>query len=122
MHVTQFETYIAFCAEDVHSERRLVGEVHGVSSGGNVMVGEQCAAAEFEIRRDASMPLEIPLQAEGIEADAIGRVRGLENKKDRNASTAYSNRPRRKLGSAGRSVSTVAQSGIEGAEYCRVLR
>lgn len=40
VHVPQFKTDIALCAEDVYTECRLVSEVHGVGSGRNVMVGE----------------------------------------------------------------------------------
>ncbi len=62
------------------------------------------------------MPLEVPFQAEGIEAYAIGRARGLEYQKDRNAihrifeSTAKKARQMR----SGK-YPTIAQSGIESA-------
>ena len=36
-------------AEDVHAEGGLVGEVHGIGAGGYVVVGEERAAAEFEV-------------------------------------------------------------------------
>lgn len=84
VHVSQFQADVSLRAEDVHAERRLVHEVYGVRSGGNVMVGEEHAAGEFEVGRDASVTLEVPLEAQRVEAYAVGRVRRLEYQEYRN--------------------------------------
>lgn len=79
VHVAQFETYVTFCAENMYAEGGLIHEVHGVGSGGNVVAGEEGASGEFEVRRESAVALEIPLQAERVEAYAVGSVRGLKD-------------------------------------------
>ncbi len=41
VHVAQFETYIVLRAENMHAERGLGGEIYGVGSSGDVVVGEK---------------------------------------------------------------------------------
>src|SRR5580700_793631 len=85
MQVAQLHTPVIFRAEDVRAERRGGGEVHGVRVGGDVVVGEQRASAEFEIRREAAAANEIPLEAERIESHPVGGVGGLEDEKHGNS-------------------------------------
>src|SRR5579863_4748002 len=68
----------------MHSQRRLIHEVDRVRSCRNVMVGEDRAASEFEIGRNAPVAFEVPLQSEWIEANAVCRVRRLKDEEDWN--------------------------------------
>ena len=116
VHVAQFEADVALRAEDVHSQRGLVHEVDGVGSGGNVVVGEQRAAGEFQVGREASVALEVPLEAERVEAHAVGGVGRLEDQEDRNSVDRIFEASAEKAGEmrAGEDPS-IAQAGVEGA-------
>lgn len=116
VHVTQFQTYVVFRAEDVHAERGLIHEVHGVGAGGNVVIGKKHSACEFQVGREASVALEVPLQAERIETHAVGCVRGLESEENRDGVDGIfesSAEKARKVRS--REDPSVAQAGVERA-------
>jgi hypothetical protein len=81
VHVAQFEADIVLRAENVHTQRRLVHEVDCICPDGNVVACQQKSPSQFEIRREASVALEIPLQSQRIEADAVSRVCRLEGEK-----------------------------------------
>ena len=82
MHVTQFQTYIVLRAENMHAERGLGDEIYGVSPSGYIVIGEERAAAEFEVRREATVAFEVPLEAKRIEAYAVRGIRWLEDEED----------------------------------------
>src|SRR4029077_10773425 len=114
VHVAQFEADIVFRAKDVYPECCVVHEVYGVCSGGDVVVREQHSAGEFQIRRDATMVLEIPFESKWIEADAVGGIGRLENEEERNGIDRILESTAQKTGKvrAGQHPS-VAQPGIE---------
>ena len=60
-------------------------EVYFAGEGGNVVVGEQRATSQFEIGRKTATALEVPLEAEGIEAPTIGSMGRLENQEHRHS-------------------------------------
>ncbi len=98
------------------AEGSLIHEVHRIRARGNVVVGEDRAAAEFEVWRNAAMALEVPLEAERIESHAIRGVRGLKDQEDRDGVYGIfeaSAKKARKM-RAGEDPS-IAQSGVEGA-------
>ena len=82
MHVTQFQTYIVFRAENMHAERGLGGEIYRVGPGGDIVIGEERAAAEFEVRREAAVAFEVPLEAKRVEAHAVRGIGWLEDEED----------------------------------------
>src|SRR5580658_279792 len=114
MQITQLHTPVKFRAEDVRAERRGGREVHGVRVGGDVVVGEERASAEFEIRREAAAANEIPLEAEWVESHAVGGVGGLEDEKHGNSIHGVLETSAKKAGKmrAGDDPS-VAQAGVE---------
>src|SRR5579864_3877927 len=79
VQVAHFQAHVIFRAEDVRTEGGLWSEVHGVSACRDIVVGEERAAAEFEIRGEAAVTFEVPLEPERIEAYAVGSVGGLED-------------------------------------------
>ena len=83
VQVAQFQAQVVFRAEEVRAEGGLRGEVHRVGAGGDIVVREERAAAEFEIGRETPMTFEVPLEPERIKAYAIGGVSGLEDEEDR---------------------------------------
>src|SRR5579864_4648459 len=62
VQVAQFQAYVIFRAQNVYTEGGLRSEVHGVGSHRDVVVGEERAAAQFEIRREAAVAFEVPLE------------------------------------------------------------
>ena len=83
VQVAEFQTDVVFRAEDVYTEGGLGGEVHGVCAGGDIVVGEERAAAEFEIGGEAAVTFEVPLEPERIKTYAVGSVGGLEDEENR---------------------------------------
>lgn len=79
VHIAHLDAPVVFCVEDVRAEGGLVHEVDRVGVGGNFVVGENDAAGEFEIWREAAVALKIPFEAERIETSAVGGVEGLED-------------------------------------------
>ena len=71
-------------AQNVHTQRSLIHEVDGVGSRRNVVVREQHAPCEFEIWRNPSVMLEVPLQPEWIKSDAVCGVCWLKCQKQWN--------------------------------------
>lgn len=116
MHVAQFKAHVLARAEDVHAQRRLVGEVHGIGSGRNVVVGEQSSAAELEIRGNPSVALEVPLQAKRVESCAVGGICRLKDQKDGNRIDGIFEAPAEKAGKvfAGDHPAET-KAGVEGA-------
>src|ERR1017187_4492878 len=116
VHVTQFKTDIVFRAKDVHAKRGMVSEVHGVGAGGDVVVGEERAAAEVEVGLKSAVTFEVPLEAERVEAHAVRGVGGLEDEEDGDGVDRIFKPSAEKAGQvpAGEDPS-VAQSGVEGA-------
>ena len=89
-------------------------EVYFAGEGGNVVVGEQDATSQFEIGRKAAMALEVPLEAEGIEAHTIGGIGGLENQEHRHGVNCIFEASAKNAGKmrAGEDP-TLSESGIE---------
>ena len=85
VQIAEFEAPIIFRAQDVCAEGGRGREVYFAGEGGNVVVGEQHATSQFEIGRKTAMALEVPLEAEGIEAHTIGSVGRLENQEHRHS-------------------------------------
>jgi len=115
MHVAEFEAYVVLFAEYVHAECSLIREIHSVGACGNVVVGEDSSAAEFEVWRETSVAFEVPFEAERIKAYAIGGVCRLKYKEDRNCVDRIlksSPKKARKM-RLGKNPS-IAQSGVEG--------
>src|SRR4029077_10298681 len=54
-------------------------KVHAVGAGRYIVVGEQSAATQLEIRHDSSARGEVPLQIQRIEARPESSVRGLKH-------------------------------------------
>jgi hypothetical protein len=84
VQIAQFQAPVVLRAEDVRAQGSGGSEVHGVGAERDVVVGEQRAAAEFEVGREAAAADEIPLQTERVESHAVGGVGGLENEKHGN--------------------------------------
>ena len=116
MQVAQFQAHIVFRAENVRAEGGLRREVHGIGAGRNVVVGEERAAAEFEIGGEVTVVFEVPLEAQGIEAHAVGSVGWLEDKEQGNRIDRIFKPSAEKAGQvrAGQDPS-VAQAAIEDA-------
>ncbi len=68
--------------QDVDAEGCLVHEVHRIGAGGNIVIGEQRAARQFEVRRKTAMSLEIPLKAQRIKPHSEGCIGRLEGNED----------------------------------------
>src|SRR5712675_1038203 len=83
MQIARFQTPVIFRREDVRAERRRGGEVHAVRSRGYVVVGDEQSTVEFEVGREVSVALEIPLKSERTESYSIGSIGGLKDDKDR---------------------------------------
>ena len=49
VHVAQFEAHVVARAKDVYPEGGLIGEVHRVGAGGDVVIGEEGATAQFQV-------------------------------------------------------------------------
>src|SRR5579871_1568840 len=79
VHVTHFKAHVVSRAQQMHAQRSLIHEVDAICVGGNVVVGKQHSAGEFQVRGDIAVTDEIPLQAERIESDAVGGIRGLKD-------------------------------------------
>src|ERR1700676_3225280 len=69
-------------SEDVHAECGLVGKVHAVGAGGDIVVSEEGATGKVEVGEEAALVFAIPLQDERIEAYAVGSIGGLEDEED----------------------------------------
>ena len=82
VHVPQLQAYIVLRAQDMYTKCGLVHEVYRVRSRGYVVVREDDATSQFQVRRKPTMPLEIPLQAKRIKPNPIRRSRGLEDQED----------------------------------------
>src|SRR5690349_2810172 len=67
VQVAEFDAPVVFVAEEMRAQRGGGGEVDVICKSGNVVVGEEYAAAEFEIWGEASVALEIPLQAKRVD-------------------------------------------------------
>src|ERR1700722_4524907 len=100
----------------MRAQRGGGGEVYGVGVSGDVVVGEEGAAGEFEIGREAAMANEIPLEAERVESQAVGGVGGLENEKHGNSVDGVFETSAKKTGEmrAGDNPS-IAEAGVEDA-------
>src|SRR5579864_7265352 len=79
VQVAELQADVIFRAQNVYTEGGLRSEVHGVGAHRDVVVGEERATAEFEIRREAAVAFEVPLEPERIKTYAVGGVGGLEN-------------------------------------------
>jgi hypothetical protein len=79
MHVAQFQADVIARSQHMHSQCGLVHEVHRVRSRWNIVVGENHTAREFQKWGEIAAALEIPFQPERVEADAVRRVRTLED-------------------------------------------
>lgn len=114
MHVAQLETDVMLCAENMHSERGLVHEVHWIGSRRNVVIREQDSAGQFEVRRNAPVADEIPFQSQRIESRAVRLIRRLESEENRNGVESILESPAQKSGKvrSGKNPS-IAQSGVE---------
>ena len=70
--------------EEMEAERALRGEIHiGGVSGRDVVGGENNAAGDESVGRDALMAGEIPFENDGLEAAAVNRAARLEESVDR---------------------------------------
>jgi hypothetical protein len=98
MHVAQFQCEIAPRAEQVHTKRSLIHEVHRVGAGRNIAIREQRPSREFQVRRNVAMALEIPFQSQRIKARAIRRIRRLKNQKNGNSIDRIFKAPTQKSG------------------------
>jgi hypothetical protein len=78
VHVAQLEADIVLRAENVHAQRRLIHKVDSICSGWNVVASQQNSSGQFEVRRNMSVTLKVPLQPQRIEADAICGIRRLK--------------------------------------------
>jgi len=116
VQVAQFHAPVIFRAEDVCAQRGGGREVHGVGVGGDVVVSEEGASAEFEVGREAAAANEIPLEAERVESQAVGSIGGLEDEKHGNGIHGVFETSAKKAGEmrAGDDPS-VAQAGVEDA-------
>jgi hypothetical protein len=116
VQIAQFQAPVVLRAEDVRAQGGGRSEIHGVGPEGDVVVGEECASAEFEIRREAAAADEIPLQAERVETHAVGSVGGLEDEKHGNRVDGVLEASAQKAGEmrAGDDP-PVAQAGVENA-------
>lgn len=85
VEIAQFKVHIMFRAEDVQAKGGLGSEVNGVRPRGNVVICEKRAATEFKIGRQAAVRFEVPLEAQGIEADSVRGIGRLEGQKDRDS-------------------------------------
>ena len=123
MQVARFQTPVIFRREDVRTERGRGGEVHVVRSRGYVVVGDEHSTVEFEVRREASVAFEIPLQSERAEPHTVGGIRGLENEKDGDAVDSVLKASAKKAGEmrAGKDPS-IAQPRVEYANVLRAAR
>jgi hypothetical protein len=74
VQVAHLEGPIIFRAEDVGAQGGRGSEVYSIGEDGNLVVGEEDTTSQFEIGRETAAALEVPLEAEGIEADTIGSV------------------------------------------------
>lgn len=116
MQVAQFQAHIVFRAEDVRAEGGLGSEVHGVGAGGDIVVGEECPSAEFEIGGEMTVAFEIPLEAEWIEAHAVRGISRLEDEEEGNRVDRIFKPSAKKAGQVRtRQDPSVAQAGVEDA-------
>src|SRR6516162_2184859 len=84
MHVPHLDAEVVLRSEDVHTQRRLIHEVHVVGSGWDVVGCKQDAAGQFEIRRDTAMTLEVPFKRKRIKPCTVSCVKRLESEEDWN--------------------------------------
>ena len=47
VHVTEFQAQVSLRAEDVHSQRRLIHEVHCIRSGWDIVTREQDSTSQL---------------------------------------------------------------------------
>lgn len=114
VHVTQFEAEVVCGTEHVHAECGLIGEVHGVGIGGNIVIGENSSTAEFEVRRETPVTLEVPFQGKRIKTDTVGSVCGLEDEEDGYGIYGIFEASAKKTGQMGAGKDpSVAQAGVE---------
>ena len=116
VQVPQLQTPVVFRAEDVRPQCRRRSEVHGIGAKRNVVVGEQRAAAEFEVGRKRAAAHEIPLEAKWVKSHAVSSVGGLEDEKHGDRIHGVLESSTKKAGKmrAGDDPS-VAQAGVEDA-------
>jgi len=114
VQVAYFQAPIIFRAQDVCAEGGRRREVYFAGEGGKVVVGEERATSQFEIRRKTAMALEVPLEAEGIEAHTIGSIGRLENQKHRHSVNGIFEASAENAGKMRACEDpTVSQSGVE---------
>src|SRR5260370_33474539 len=82
MHVATFRADVVLAAQEVEAKGAAGGEIDAGGAFWDFGVGEESAAAKFEIGNDAAVCVQRPLEGERIYADAVGGVCFLNDKKD----------------------------------------
>src|SRR5580700_11406027 len=82
MHITNLHGESMPVAQKVQAQRPRRRKVHTRSSRRNVVVREQHAATQLEVRFKTPTSREVPFQSQGIKACPVRRVVALEDHKD----------------------------------------
>src|SRR4029077_15476527 len=84
VHEAKFGADVVLAAEEVQTESAAGCEVDAGDSFGHLCVGEERAAAEFEIGNDFAMRVQRPFESKGVYTSAVGSVPFLKNEEEGN--------------------------------------
>jgi len=79
VHEADFRADVVFATQEVEAQSAAACEIDAGGSFGDFGIGEESAAANFEIRDHAAVCLQRPFEREWIYAEAVGNIRFLNN-------------------------------------------
>src|ERR1041385_9069356 len=74
MHVADLSAEVVLGAQKMQANGAAAGEINPRSSRGHLCIGEEGAAADLEIRNNAAMRIERPLERERVHPHAVGGI------------------------------------------------
>src|SRR6266852_3309689 len=83
VHVADFRADVVLAAQEVQAQGGAAREIDAGCSFGHLGIGEESAAAKFEIRNDTAVRVQRPFEGERVYANAVSGVRFLNNQEDR---------------------------------------
>jgi len=82
VHEPKLGAKVVFATQKVQAQGAAGREVYPRSTGGHIVIREECAASEFEVGNDFAGLRKIPFKREGIQPEAIRGAEFLDHNED----------------------------------------